>query len=108
VLGDLTLGGELELLVDRAFRGLIQDTDTFSLVSAGGELTGEFSNVAPGGRLVSEDGLSLFTVYYGEDSPYGADLVVLSDFAAVPEPATLTLLALGGLGLLRRRRRKGA
>ncbi|HUT35189.1 MAG TPA: PEP-CTERM sorting domain-containing protein [Planctomycetota bacterium] len=103
ILGNVTLGGELELLVDRAFRDLIQPTDMFFLMSAGG-VSGDFANVLPGGLLVSEDGLSRFNVYYGLDSPYGADVVVLSNFAAVPEPATLTLLALGGLTLLRRRR----
>jgi hypothetical protein len=52
-----------------------------------------FDNVANGARLTTADGLASFQVNYGAGSPYGANNLVLSDPHAVPEPATLMLLA---------------
>jgi hypothetical protein len=46
-----------------------------------------------------------FVVGYGPDAFYGGDLTGLSvTIAEVPEPATMSLLALGALAMLRRRR----
>jgi hypothetical protein len=42
--------------------------------------------------------------YYPQDGEVGHLVSEMSGLGAVPEPATLSLLALGGLALLRRRR----
>jgi len=67
----------------------------------------------------SQDGPGLFSNYYGSPLPEGGWYVVITDGAVgdvgsfesvtlrgtvVPEPATLTLLALGAVAVLRRRR----
>ncbi|NQT86719.1 PEP-CTERM sorting domain-containing protein, partial [bacterium] len=91
-------------VLDRIFRDEIQSTDEFFLMSAGGALTGSFSNVLSGGFVATEDSLSRFTVYYGPSSLYDPGTLVLTNFLAIPEPASLSLLALGALMLRRRRR----
>jgi len=44
-------------------------------------------------------------VHYGPASPFSSGDVVLTDYRAVPEPASLSLLALGALAWLRRGKR---
>ncbi|MBM4039943.1 MAG: PEP-CTERM sorting domain-containing protein [Planctomycetes bacterium] len=44
----------------------------------------------------------------GADTGMGYDLAFQQGTGRIPEPATVTLLALGGLALLRRRSRRGA
>jgi hypothetical protein len=67
-------------------------------------MSGEFLNVADGGRLETSDGAGSFLVNYG-DGLY-ANEVVLSDFEpTVPEPTGLGAMGLGLLGLIRRRRK---
>ncbi|MFG6467222.1 beta strand repeat-containing protein [Roseateles sp. BYS87W] len=77
----------------------------FQLIQTGGDVFGQFANVADGGRLLTADGTGSFLVHYGT----GQGLVV-SDFqaAAVPEPSTWALMALGVVGLGLRARRSTA
>ena len=72
-------------------------SDSFTIMTAG-ELSDEFDNT-PGGVLALVQGTA--DVFYD----YDADTVTLRNFQNVPEPTTMSLLALGGLALLRRRKR---
>jgi hypothetical protein len=81
-------------------------TDTFTIVSAGNPLSGDFEDVAPEQRLITGDGTGSFLVNYGDASPYGSSEIVLSNFQTIPEPASSTALALASSLLLRRRRAK--
>ncbi|GEM_PF-4461221 len=70
-------------------------TDTFTILVSNETLDGTFANVADGGILEVNGGS--FTVTY-----LGLDSVVLSDFAAVPEPSIVFLLAVAAVTLLAR------
>jgi len=69
-----------------------------SLVN-GATVTGTFNGLDEGTEFTDANGVYLWEIHYGAGG-------VTLKLAYLPEPATLTLLALGGLGLLRRRRRK--
>ena len=59
--------------------------------------------VLPEGDPILDQGASSM----GHTGPWGGDLMCFNmafELMTVPEPATLSLLALGGLALLRRRR----
>jgi len=102
----LALSGMLQITFGAGFENSVTAIDTFTLLSAS-SLSGSFANVANGGRLVTSDGLGSFQVNYGAGSIFTANQVVLSGFAAVPEPSTWAPLLLGGaivaLGARRRR-----
>jgi hypothetical protein len=68
-----TLNGTLQISLSRGFQKKIKSSNTFTLLSAQ-TITGEFSNVASGGRLSTEDGRGSFLVTYDGTS------VVLSKF----------------------------
>ena len=88
------------------------DIDALHLVTdgAGG---GALFSLAPGSASLLQHGLSaadiFFTDFNGSFTTYltAADIGLLpqDNVDALPEPATLTLLALGGLAMLRRRRK---
>ncbi len=108
VSGSIATGGLVEVSFINGFETTINSSMTFELVS-GAAFSGNFSNVANGGSLLTTDGLGLFTANFGADSPFGAGKLVLSNFTAVPEPSTWVLMLMGS-GLMsvaawRRRRR---
>ena len=87
------------------FESLVTPSDTFTILTADGTLSGAFNDVASGQRLNTIDGFGSFVVTYDDGHN-----VVLSDFAAasIPEPSTFALALLALLSLLshgRRRRR---
>jgi hypothetical protein len=91
--GVVTLDGTLALHMLNGFQSQLDPSQTFTLLTSKDVLSGMFDNVANGARLTTADGLASFQVNYGAGSPYGANNLVLSDPHAVPEPATLMLLA---------------
>ncbi len=99
VSGNATLNGTLALTFANGFQSSVLNTDTFAILSAA-SLAGTFANVINGGRLATLDGAGSFQVNY---SGVG---VSLSNFIAVPEPSTYSLLALGLAALARAARRR--
>ena len=90
VSGELSLGGDLRVVLIDGFTPDMGDIFTlFDVASLGGTLTGEFSS------LELPEGIDWDT----------GDLYSTGTLSVVPEPGTLALLAVGGLALLRRRRR---
>lgn len=102
ITGTLALDGDLSVSLINGFTP--DSSDTFEIVDSG-SLSGTFDNVANGGTLLTDSGNFSFVVHYGSGSAFDPDSVVLSNFVLIPEPTTLALLGLGGLGLLVRRHR---
>ena len=75
------------------------EADGKTVISVGGGLTGTFTGLGEGGLVDNFGGEDLFITYQGGD---GNDVAL---FTAVPEPATMMLLTVGGLAILRRRKR---
>ncbi len=113
VAGGAQLAGALELTLDDGF--VPEAQDTFTVVSTGGGIAGEFDNVADGQRLDTADGHGSFLVHYGATSALNPGHVVITDFL-VPEPdaivsapaASIALLSLRWVSTRNGRRRRGA
>lgn len=88
-----SLGGTLEVDLVNGFMPSIGDQ--FTVITAGGGVTGAFAN------LTSDDPGLNYTVDYGP----GNNLVRLT-ITSVPEPGGIAATALGGLLLLRRKARE--
>ena len=102
--GTLVLnGGLLELTFLDGFQSQVQLSDVFTVLDADFPITGSFSNVPSGGQLLTSDGLGMFNVYYGAGSPYGSDLLVVTNF--IPEPGVAALIVSASALLAGRRRR---
>lgn len=95
--GSVSLGGAmLEISFLDGFESTILSTDVFTLLDAGA-IFDSFGNVLSGDRLTTADGFGSFLV------TYNGETLVLTDYAAVPEPGTLALAAAGALLLAGRR-----
>ena len=70
-------------------------SDNFLVIEAG-TLTGNFSNVANGGTLITDDGTGKFRVNYGVGSSFDPDHVVLSNYQLIPSiPADMLTVVRG-------------
>ncbi|MCK4624708.1 MAG: PEP-CTERM sorting domain-containing protein, partial [Phycisphaerae bacterium] len=99
VAGDATLNGMLN--VDLASGFALNQGDLFILIDLtdiSNTITGTFTGLAEGDSVGNFDGLDLLISYAGGD---GNDVTL----SAIPEPATLSLLVMGGLALIRRRQK---
>ncbi len=102
VTGNVELAGVLDVYLINSFQLLAGMS--FEILSVGGALTGEYDGLPDGGLVGTFSGTDLFINYAGGD---GNDVTLYSQAggSTVPEPAAI-LLALFGLTLLPRRRRR--
>jgi hypothetical protein len=103
VSGAASLGGNLNVSVLGSFDPA--SNVTYTILNAASGLSGAFANApTTGSLLTTADGKWTYQVNYG------ANAVTLTNFAAaaapVPEPASVGILAIAGMGLLLRSRRR--
>ncbi len=65
VNGAVTLGGNLVLSFANGFQNSVTGSNTFTLLTTTGALSGVFANIASGVRLNTSDGFGSFLVTYG-------------------------------------------
>ena len=83
ITGNANLDGELRLTLIGGY--VPSATDAFTVLSAGGAISGTFNNVAAGQRLETLDGTGSFLVHYGVGSLNESE-VVLTAFELAPIP----------------------
>ena len=81
----LTLNGTLQLGLVNGFGASLLSGETFTLVTAS-SISGSFIGIPSGTRVETSDRLDTFVVNYGASSPYGANLIVLSQGQANQAP----------------------
>lgn len=94
VNGNVTFDGLLQVSFINCFQTNVLNSDTFTLLTATSSLSGSFTDVLSGKRLMTAGGEGSFLVSYNGNN------LVLSDYKAIPEPATWSLLVLGAIALL--------
>ena len=99
--GVAELAGNLEITFLDGFESLIQQTDTFTFLTATEGVTGILNGLVDGDTILTSDGLGTFTINYTSNA------VTLSNFtSSIPEPTgvVFTSFAVLGVALTRRRR----
>lgn len=96
-----SLGGSLNLYFTNGFQSTVSPSTTFTLITAGGGLSGQFAGISNGAIIDTTDGLGAFTVNYLPTS------LTISNFTPVPEPSTAALLCAGAVLLLAARMARG-
>lgn len=102
VAGDLTIDGQLNIELIDGFQ--LGTNDVFEIIDVDGTLTGQFDGLDHGDLFGNFGGQDLFISYkYGD----GNNVALVSNIAAVPEPASFLIMAFAfsfSLGNYRRRR----